>query len=136
MRRNTPWTPWLPVNVTQGGARQEQRVRYVCRAQLADPHELQLGKRKVETRFCPNDGTATCDTDCESCIILSPISNTLINQALMKQEISSLLPCCFFFLRFKTPENRLFIETLLWVIMCYYSRELLCFIPIYMTSSN
>ncbi|KAF7709424.1 semaphorin-5B isoform X1 [Silurus meridionalis] len=63
VRRNTPWTPWVPVNVTQGGARQEQRVRYICRAQLADPHELQLGKRKVETRFCPNDGTVTCDTD-------------------------------------------------------------------------
>ncbi|XP_051998739.1 semaphorin-5B-like isoform X3 [Xyrauchen texanus] len=63
VRRNTPWTPWVPVNFTQGGARQEQRVRYICRAQLADPHELQLGKRKVETRFCPNDGTVTCETD-------------------------------------------------------------------------
>ncbi|XP_027020314.1 semaphorin-5B isoform X2 [Tachysurus fulvidraco] len=63
VRRNTPWTPWVPVNITQGGARQEQRVRYICRAQLADPHELQLGKRKVETRFCPNDGTVSCDTD-------------------------------------------------------------------------
>ncbi len=66
VRRNTPWTPWVPVNITQGGARQEQRIRYICRAQLADPHELQLGKRKVETRFCPNDGTVTCETDCES----------------------------------------------------------------------
>uniref|UniRef100_A0AAY4BZR5 Semaphorin-5A n=1 Tax=Denticeps clupeoides TaxID=299321 RepID=A0AAY4BZR5_9TELE len=63
VRRNTPWTPWMPMNVTQGGARQEQRLRFTCRAQLPDPHELQLGKRKVETRFCPNDGTATCDTD-------------------------------------------------------------------------
>lgn len=53
----------MPVNITQGGARQEQRVRYICRAQLADPHELQLGKRKVETRFCPNDGMVTCETD-------------------------------------------------------------------------
>ncbi|TWW80372.1 Semaphorin-5B [Takifugu flavidus] len=25
VKRNTPWTPWMPVNVTQGGARQEQR---------------------------------------------------------------------------------------------------------------
>ncbi|KAL4618071.1 semaphorin-5B-like [Arapaima gigas] len=63
VRRNTPWTPWMPVNVTQGGARQEQRVRYTCRAQLADPHDLQLGKRKVETRFCPNDGSSACETD-------------------------------------------------------------------------
>ena len=53
----------MPVNVTQGGARQEQRVRYMCRAHLADPHELQIGRRKVETRFCPNDGTALCETD-------------------------------------------------------------------------
>ncbi|KAJ8352828.1 hypothetical protein SKAU_G00243040 [Synaphobranchus kaupii] len=63
VRRNTPWTPWMPVNVTQGGARQEQRVRYTCRAQLPDPHELQFGKRKVETRFCPNDGSSACETD-------------------------------------------------------------------------
>lgn len=63
MKRNTPWTPWMPVNVTQGGARQEQRMRYMCRAHLSDPHELQIGRRKVETRFCPNDGTAACETD-------------------------------------------------------------------------
>uniref|UniRef100_H0WBU3 Semaphorin 5B n=1 Tax=Cavia porcellus TaxID=10141 RepID=H0WBU3_CAVPO len=46
VRRNTPWTPWLPVNVTQGGARQEQRFRFTCRAPLPDPHGLQ---------FCRND---------------------------------------------------------------------------------
>uniref|UniRef100_A0A3Q3MXD5 Sema domain-containing protein n=1 Tax=Mastacembelus armatus TaxID=205130 RepID=A0A3Q3MXD5_9TELE len=63
VKRNTPWTPWMPVNVTQGGARQEQRVRYMCRAHLSDPHELQIGRKKVETRFCPNDGTAVCETD-------------------------------------------------------------------------
>lgn len=63
MKRNTPWTPWMPVNVTQGGARQEQRMRYMCRAHLSDPHELQIGRRKVETRYCPNDGTAACETD-------------------------------------------------------------------------
>ncbi|MEQ2245890.1 Semaphorin-5B, partial [Ilyodon furcidens] len=63
VKRNTPWTPWMPVNVTQGGARQEQRMRYMCRAHLADPHELQIGRRKVETRFCPNDGTVVCETD-------------------------------------------------------------------------
>uniref|UniRef100_A0A3Q2ZTP6 Semaphorin-5A n=1 Tax=Kryptolebias marmoratus TaxID=37003 RepID=A0A3Q2ZTP6_KRYMA len=63
VKRNTPWTPWMPVNVTQGGARQEQRMRYMCRAHLSDPHELQIGRRKVETRFCPNDGTVACETD-------------------------------------------------------------------------
>ncbi|XP_077947111.1 semaphorin-5B isoform X1 [Gasterosteus aculeatus] len=63
VKRSTPWTPWMPVNVTHGGARQEQRVRYLCRAHLPDPHELQIGRRKVETRFCPNDGTAACETD-------------------------------------------------------------------------
>ncbi|XP_026880204.2 semaphorin-5B isoform X3 [Electrophorus electricus] len=63
VRRSTPWTPWVPVNVSEGGARQEQRVRYVCRAQLADPHDLQIGKRKVETRVCPSDGTVACETD-------------------------------------------------------------------------
>lgn len=63
VRRNTPWTPWLPVNVTQGGARQEQRFRFTCRAPLPDPHGLQFGKRRTETRTCPADGTGTCDTD-------------------------------------------------------------------------
>ncbi|XP_030044380.1 semaphorin-5B-like, partial [Microcaecilia unicolor] len=63
VRRNTPWTPWMPVNVTQSGARQEQRFRYTCRAALTDPHELQFGKKKTETRFCPNDGSAVCETD-------------------------------------------------------------------------
>ncbi|XP_026112127.1 semaphorin-5B [Carassius auratus] len=64
VRRTTPWTPWYPVNVTQIGARQEQRVRYTCRALLADPHDLQLGKRKIETRLCPtSDGAAACETN-------------------------------------------------------------------------
>ncbi|XP_076871309.1 semaphorin-5B isoform X2 [Brachyhypopomus gauderio] len=64
VRRNTPWSPWYPVNVTVGGARQEQRVRYTCRALLPDPHDLQLGRRKLETRLCPPTGGATsCDTD-------------------------------------------------------------------------
>uniref|UniRef100_A0AAY4EXQ4 Semaphorin-2A n=1 Tax=Denticeps clupeoides TaxID=299321 RepID=A0AAY4EXQ4_9TELE len=63
VRRNTPWTPWLSVNVTQSGARQEQRSRYTCRAFVADPQDLQLGKRKIETRVCPNDGITACETD-------------------------------------------------------------------------
>ncbi|XP_043918714.1 semaphorin-5B isoform X2 [Protopterus annectens] len=63
VRRNTPWTPWIPINVSQDGVRQEQRYRYICRAQLADPHDLQFGKKKVETRFCPNDGSSDCETD-------------------------------------------------------------------------
>ena len=56
----------MPVNVTQDGARQEQRTRYTCRALLPDPHQLQLGKKKVETRVCPNDGTAACETEGKS----------------------------------------------------------------------
>lgn len=63
VRRNTPWTPWLPVNVTQGGARQEQRFRFTCRAPLADPHGLQFGRRRTETRSCPANGSGACDTD-------------------------------------------------------------------------
>ncbi|XP_022531120.2 semaphorin-5B [Astyanax mexicanus] len=64
VRRNTPWSPWYPVNVTVSGARQEQRVRFTCRALLANPHDLQLGKRKLETRTCPpGDGTPGCETD-------------------------------------------------------------------------
>lgn len=65
VRRNTPWTPWMPVNMSQDGARQEQRFRYTCRAPLHDPQQLQLGKKKLETRFCPNDGSEACQTGCE-----------------------------------------------------------------------
>lgn len=67
VRRNTPWTPWLPVNVTQGGTRQEQRFRFTCRAPLPDPHGLQFGKRRTETRTCPADGSGACDTDGTAC---------------------------------------------------------------------
>ncbi|XP_034720686.1 semaphorin-5B-like [Etheostoma cragini] len=63
VRRNTPWTPWMPVNVSQDGSRQEQRFRYTCRVLLPDPQQLQLGKKKMETRFCPNDGSGACQTD-------------------------------------------------------------------------
>uniref|UniRef100_UPI00398F897E semaphorin-5B isoform X2 n=1 Tax=Pristiophorus japonicus TaxID=55135 RepID=UPI00398F897E len=63
VRRNTPWTPWMPVNISQNGARHEQRFRYTCRAPLADPHDLQLGKKRVDGRFCPADGTSACSTD-------------------------------------------------------------------------
>ncbi|PIO27452.1 hypothetical protein AB205_0212570 [Aquarana catesbeiana] len=63
VRRNTPWTPWMPVNVTQSGSRQEQRFRYTCRAQLSDPHILQFGRKKIETRFCANEGPVACETD-------------------------------------------------------------------------
>ncbi|KAI4886606.1 hypothetical protein NFI96_000804 [Prochilodus magdalenae] len=64
VRRNTPWSSWYPVNVTVGGARQEQRVRFTCRALLPNPHDLQLGKRKLETRTCPaSSGGPGCETD-------------------------------------------------------------------------
>ncbi|XP_027863128.1 semaphorin-5B-like [Xiphophorus couchianus] len=63
VRRNTPWTPWMPVNASHEGSRQEQRFRYTCRAPLHDLQQLQLGKKKLETRFCPNDGSGACQTD-------------------------------------------------------------------------
>lgn len=65
VRRNTPWTPWMPFNVSRDGSRQEQRFRYTCRALLPDPQQLQVGKKKAETRFCPADGSGACQTDCE-----------------------------------------------------------------------
>jgi len=55
----------MPINISQDGSRQEQRFRYTCRALLPDPQQLQLGKKKTETRFCPNDGSGACQTDCE-----------------------------------------------------------------------
>ncbi|CAM9369692.1 unnamed protein product [Lampetra planeri] len=72
-RKNTPWTPWLPVpaaeNSTgqqqhQRGAagRHEQRFRYMCRARLPDPDALDVARRKVEMRFC-TAGTNECSMD-------------------------------------------------------------------------
>uniref|UniRef100_A0A3Q3VTF2 Semaphorin-5A n=1 Tax=Mola mola TaxID=94237 RepID=A0A3Q3VTF2_MOLML len=63
VRRNTPWTPWMPVNVSQDGSRKEQRFRYTCQAPLPDPQQLQLGKKKTEARFCPSDGSGACQTN-------------------------------------------------------------------------
>ncbi|KAF7655613.1 hypothetical protein LDENG_00053850 [Lucifuga dentata] len=63
VRRNTPWTPWMPVNVSRDGSRQEQRFRHTCRALLPDPQQLQLGKKKAESRFCPSDGSGACQTE-------------------------------------------------------------------------
>ncbi|XP_028932208.1 semaphorin-5B [Ornithorhynchus anatinus] len=62
VRRNTPWTPWMPTNGTRGGARLEQRFRYTCRAPLPDPRGLQLGRRRTESRACPRDRPDACDT--------------------------------------------------------------------------
>ncbi|KAK7893328.1 hypothetical protein WMY93_022480 [Mugilogobius chulae] len=63
VRRNTPWTPWIPVNVSQDGSRLEQRSRYTCRALLPKPQLLQSGKRRQRRRYCPNDGSGACQTD-------------------------------------------------------------------------
>ncbi|XP_061660997.1 semaphorin-5B-like isoform X2 [Syngnathoides biaculeatus] len=63
VHRNTPWTSWMPVNISQDGSRQEQRYRYMFRALLKDVQQLQFGKKKIETRFCPNDGSGTCQSD-------------------------------------------------------------------------
>ncbi|XP_028326711.1 semaphorin-5B-like isoform X2 [Gouania willdenowi] len=71
VRRNTPWTPWMPVNISHDGSRQEQRFRYTCRALLPDPQQLQLGKKKLESRFCPNDGSDACQTGFEDLVKLS-----------------------------------------------------------------
>lgn len=86
VRRNTPWTPWMPVNVSLDGSRQEQRFRYTCRALLPQPQQLQLGKKKLETRFCPNDGSGACQTDCEY------------------QQWAAVLLLCFFVVAITTAE--------------------------------
>ncbi|MGH0130932.1 UNVERIFIED_CONTAM: hypothetical protein FKN15_003134 [Acipenser sinensis] len=63
MKKTTPWTPWTPVNISDNGGHYEQRFRYTCKARLADPSLLEVGRQRIEMRYCSSDGTTGCSTD-------------------------------------------------------------------------
>lgn len=65
LKKTTPWTPWTPVNISDNGGHYEQRFRYTCKARLPDPNLLEVGRQRIEMRYCSSDGTSGCSTDGE-----------------------------------------------------------------------
>uniref|UniRef100_A0A8C5KGN7 Semaphorin-2A n=1 Tax=Jaculus jaculus TaxID=51337 RepID=A0A8C5KGN7_JACJA len=63
LKKTTPWTPWTPVNISDNGGHYEQRFRYTCKARLPDPSLLEVGRQRIEMRYCSTDGTSGCSTD-------------------------------------------------------------------------
>ncbi|EHH26394.1 Semaphorin-F [Macaca mulatta] len=62
LKKTTPWTPWTPVNISDNGGHYEQRFRYTCKARLPDPNLLEVGRQRIEMRYCSSDGTSGCST--------------------------------------------------------------------------
>ncbi|KPP71089.1 hypothetical protein Z043_110030, partial [Scleropages formosus] len=63
LKKTTPWTPWTPVNISDNGGHYEQRFRYTCKARVPDPGLLEVGRQRIEMRYCSNDGSTGCSTD-------------------------------------------------------------------------
>uniref|UniRef100_A0A8C7YYH7 Sema domain-containing protein n=1 Tax=Oryzias sinensis TaxID=183150 RepID=A0A8C7YYH7_9TELE len=69
VKKTTPWTPWTPVNISDNGGHYEQRFRYTCKARIPDPSMLEVGRQRIEMRYCSSDGSTGCSTDGE-CTVL------------------------------------------------------------------
>ncbi|KAL8194269.1 UNVERIFIED_CONTAM: Semaphorin-5A [Gekko kuhli] len=63
LKKTTPWTPWTPVNISDNGGHYEQRFRYTCKAQLPDASLLDVGRQRIEMRYCSSDGSTGCSTN-------------------------------------------------------------------------
>ncbi|XP_036374893.1 semaphorin-5A-like isoform X1 [Megalops cyprinoides] len=63
LKKTTPWTPWAPVNISDHGGSYEQRFRYTCKARVPDPALLDVGRQRIEMRYCSSDGSTGCSTD-------------------------------------------------------------------------
>lgn len=70
LKKTTPWTPWTPVNISDNGGHYEQRFRYTCRARVAEPNMLEVGRQRIEMRYCSSDGSTGCSTDGKLSFIL------------------------------------------------------------------
>ncbi|KAF7240465.1 Semaphorin-5A [Varanus komodoensis] len=51
------------VNISDNGGHYEQRFRYTCKARLSDTSLLDVGRQRIEMRYCSSDGTTGCSTD-------------------------------------------------------------------------
>lgn len=65
LKKTTPWTPWTPVNISDNGGHYEQRFRYTCKARIPDPSLMEVGRQRIEMRYCSSDGSTGCSTDGE-----------------------------------------------------------------------
>ncbi|XP_035382200.1 semaphorin-5A isoform X2 [Electrophorus electricus] len=65
LKKTTPWTPWTPVNISDNGGHYEQRFRYTCKARVPEPSLLEVGRQRIEMRYCSSDGSTGCSTDGE-----------------------------------------------------------------------
>ncbi|KTF73302.1 hypothetical protein cypCar_00031806, partial [Cyprinus carpio] len=63
LKKTTPWTPWTPVNISDNGGHYEQRFRYTCKARVPEPSLLEVGRQRIEMRYCSSDGSTGCSTD-------------------------------------------------------------------------
>uniref|UniRef100_W5N7X9 Sema domain-containing protein n=1 Tax=Lepisosteus oculatus TaxID=7918 RepID=W5N7X9_LEPOC len=63
MKKTTPWTPWAPVNISDNGGHYEQRFRYTCKARVPELSLLEVGRQRIEMRYCSSDGSTGCSTD-------------------------------------------------------------------------
>lgn len=73
LKKTTPWTPWTPVNISDNGGHYEQRFRYTCKARVPEPSLLEVGRQRIEMRYCSSDGSTGCSTDGEISLYLSSL---------------------------------------------------------------
>ncbi|KAG8133123.1 hypothetical protein E2320_010944, partial [Naja naja] len=50
-------------NISDNGGHYEQRFRYTCKARLPDASLLDVGRQRIEMRYCSKDGATGCATD-------------------------------------------------------------------------
>ncbi|XP_074652537.1 semaphorin-5A-like [Tubulanus polymorphus] len=53
-KKITPWTQWLPYNITAEGT-YHQRFRYICKANIPESNMLYISHPRWESRFCAKD---------------------------------------------------------------------------------
>lgn len=94
LKKTTPWTPWTPVNISDNGGHYEQRFRYTCKARLPDPNLLEVGRQRIEMRYCSSDGTSGCSTDGEQSQTVPPASDMPEVPSSAQSRSSCLLVLC------------------------------------------
>lgn len=53
------------MNISDNGGHYEQRFRYTCKARIPDPSLLEVGRQRIEMRYCSSDGSTGCSTNGE-----------------------------------------------------------------------